>query len=212
VPASLPYLAAPGSIKTALERIRDASTPEKVTQDFVQTMLGIKGGTGTAIMPFLKKIGLVASDGTPTDLYKQFRSPTSGKIAAGKALLQGYKPLQELNEYFYRLSDAELTDLIVKATGNDHDSPTTKLTLATLKNLKQYASFEKLESPQEASDSKAELSIQLPPNNDQSFHPHSQRMGLNLAYTINLNLPATSDQAVFNAIFKSLKENLLREE
>jgi hypothetical protein len=37
-------------------------------------------------------------------------------------------------------------------------------------------------------------------------------MGLSLSYTINLNLPATSDAAVFNAIFKSLKEHLLREE
>jgi hypothetical protein len=35
-------------------------------------------------------------------------------------------------------------------------------------------------------------------------------VGLNLSYTINLNLPPTSDIAVFNAIFKSLKENLLR--
>ena len=32
---------------------------------------------------------------------------------------------------------------------------------------------------------------------------------MNLSYTINLNLPATSDIAVFNAIFKSLKENVL---
>lgn len=44
---------------------------------------------------------------------------------------------------------------------------------------------------------------------------HSSRgtgLGLNLGYTINLNLPATSDPAVFNAIFKSLKEHLLRDE
>jgi hypothetical protein len=33
---------------------------------------------------------------------------------------------------------------------------------------------------------------------------------LSLGYTINLNLPATSDIAVFNAIFKSLREHLLR--
>ena len=32
---------------------------------------------------------------------------------------------------------------------------------------------------------------------------------MNLSYTINLNLPATSDIGVFNSIFKSLKDNLL---
>jgi len=34
---------------------------------------------------------------------------------------------------------------------------------------------------------------------------------LRLSYTINLNLPATTEIEVFNAIFKSLRENLLRE-
>jgi hypothetical protein len=34
--------------------------------------------------------------------------------------------------------------------------------------------------------------------------------GVNLGYTINLHLPATSDIAVFNAIFKSLREHILR--
>jgi hypothetical protein len=34
--------------------------------------------------------------------------------------------------------------------------------------------------------------------------------GFNLSYTINLNLPETADVEVFNAIFKSLKEHLLK--
>ena len=33
--------------------------------------------------------------------------------------------------------------------------------------------------------------------------------GINLGYTINLHLPPTSDIAVFNAIFSSLREHLL---
>lgn len=34
--------------------------------------------------------------------------------------------------------------------------------------------------------------------------------GVTLGYTINLHLPPTSDIAVFNAIFKSLREHLLQ--
>ena len=81
---SLPYLASPGSIKTGLERIRNAATPDRVTRDFVTTKLSIKGGTGAALIPFIKKIGLVAPDGAPTDLYKRFRNPATG----GRAILQ----------------------------------------------------------------------------------------------------------------------------
>jgi hypothetical protein len=35
---------------------------------------------------------------------------------------------------------------------------------------------------------------------------------MGLSYTINLNLPATTEIEVFNAIFRSLRENLLREQ
>jgi hypothetical protein len=34
---------------------------------------------------------------------------------------------------------------------------------------------------------------------------------LKLSYTINLNLPESTNPDVFNAIFRSLKENLLSE-
>ena len=75
---SLPYLVSPGSIKTALERIRPAAAPDRVTGDFITTKLSIKGGIGAALLPFLKKIGLANSDGSPTELYKQFRNPATG--------------------------------------------------------------------------------------------------------------------------------------
>jgi hypothetical protein len=110
----LPYLASPGSIKTGLERIRTAATPERVTGDFITTKLQIKGGTGLALIPFLKKIGFVGSDGSPTELYKRFRNPTIGATAAADAIKIGYRPLKEINEYFYELSDPDLLNLILQ--------------------------------------------------------------------------------------------------
>lgn len=201
--AKLPYLSSPGSIKTALDRIREAATPERVTNDFVTTKLRIKGGTGSTISPFLKKIGFVASDGTPTDLYKQFRNMSAGGAAVAAAIKHGYSELAQLNEYFYELNDKELLDLIVQATGLDRENSVTKQTFSTLKALKGYADF----------DSKPAEHGGLPEPSPSEYtppHPASGgQVGLNLSYTINLNLPATSDQAVFNAIFRSLKEHLL---
>ena len=74
----LPYLTTPGTIKTALDRIREAAVPDRVHPDFVNTILKMKGGTGGTVIPFLKKIGLVGSDGSPTELYKlRSRQPSS---------------------------------------------------------------------------------------------------------------------------------------
>jgi hypothetical protein len=40
----------------------------------------------------------------------------------------------------------------------------------------------------------------------------ARQTNFGISYTINLNLPATTDVEVFNAIFKSLKENILYED
>jgi hypothetical protein len=205
---NLPYLSSPGSIKSALEKIRQAATPDRVTVDFILTKLDIKGGTGRAILPFLKKIGFVHSDGMPSDLYRQFRNPTTGGIAAATAIKTAYKPLASINEHFYDLNDADLLAAIVQVTGVGHDSPVAKFTLYTLKNLKAFAKFD---ATAEATEKAVTLADTTPrPPNGQTPPPATdQQVRLNLAYTINLNLPATPDQAVFNAIFRSLKEHLL---
>jgi len=143
--ASLPYVSSPGSIKTALEKIRSAATPERVTKDFVTTVLQIKGGTGGNIPPFLKRIGLVGSDGAPTDLYRRFRNPSSGGVAIADAIRLGYKDLLQANEYFYRLSDKDLLALIVQVTGVDAESRAAALTLSSIKALKSFANFDAVE-------------------------------------------------------------------
>ena len=206
--ATLPYLPSPGSIKTALDKIRSAATPERVTKDFVTTVLQIKGGTGAAIPPYLKRIGLVGSDGAPTDLYRKFRNPAMGGAAIADAIKTGYRDLLQANEYFYKLSDKDLKSLIVQVTGLGAEDRVVVLTHSTLASLRSFADFDSRAEHIEATqpnESTNEIPRQISLPSAQS----SGRVGLNLSYTINLNLPATSDQAVFNAIFRSLKEHLL---
>jgi hypothetical protein len=207
MPISLPYLASPGSIKNALDKIRAAATPERVTGDFVSTKLQIKGGTGAAIPPYLKKVGFVASDGAPTDIYKRFRNHATSGAAAAEAVKIGYRELGQANEYFYDLNDKDLLALIVQVTGAEADSQVAKLTLSTLKTLKAFADFESTTEHEVVSGT---LYSEGFSTSGPSFPVQTEgRVGLNLSYTINLNLPATSDQAVFNAIFRSLKDHLL---
>lgn len=209
MPANLPYVASPGSIKTALEKIRSAATPERVTKDFVTTVLQIKGGTGGNLPPFLKRIGFVGSDGAPTDLYRRFRNPATGGAAMADAIRLGYKDLLQANEYFYRLSDKDLLALIVQVTDVEADNRAAQLTLSAIKALKAFANFEALEPSGEPTEQASTIdprprALDLP-----AQQGRNGQVGLNLSYTINLNLPATADQAVFNAIFRSLKEHLL---
>jgi hypothetical protein len=209
---ALPYVTAPGNVEKALKGIKTAATPESVSQDFVKTILGIKGGSGNQITAYLKKIGLATADGTPTDLYKKFRNPTTEGWAAAQALKTGYGPLYVRNEYMHKLSDEELQGLIVEETGAEQDSNVASLTIACIKNLKKFAKWDAAsidEVPKKpVTETLAPLNAQ--PQQNLTSPPATQPLGLNLGYTINLNLPATSDPAVFNAIFRALKEHLLK--
>jgi hypothetical protein len=210
--ATLPYLTATGNIEKALRGIKAAATPERVSQDFVKTILQIPGGSGDQVTSYLRKVGFANSDGTPSELYKKFRNSASSGAAAAEALKIGYGPLYKRNEYMHQLPDQELRGLIIEETGQGEDSSVVSLVLACIKAVKKFADWNppKVDQEDKATDIVATTKLgssSIPPVTETS---ESRKLGLNLAYTINLNLPATSDIAVFNSIFKSLKENLLR--
>lgn len=212
---NLPYSNSVGTLMNMLEKIKSASTPERFTQDFVSTKLAMKGGTAAGCIPLLKKMGFVASDGSPTDLYKEFRNPEKSRIAIGKAFRKLYQRLYEMNEYLHDASDEQIRGMVVECTGGEKTSSSTKSTVATINALRKIADFDgasddgidaaepvvsRIQSPEPSSP---------PPSPLHTSSHHQGTKGINLAYTINLNLPATKDIEVFNAIFKSLKEHIL---
>lgn len=209
--AALPYVTAPGNIEKALKGMKSAATPASVSQDFVKTILGIKGGSGNQITAYLKKIGFAAPDGTPTDLYKKLRNNATEGWAVAQALKTGYAPLYVRNEYMHRLSDDDLRGLIVEETGAEQDANVVAMTIACIKQLKRFAKWDVAAVEEKMEQTIPENNAPMPfPQHSSNSSSSNQQLGLNLGYTINLNLPATSDPAVFNAIFKALKENLLK--
>jgi hypothetical protein len=209
--SNLPYITAPGNIEKALAGIKSAATPERVSQDFVKTILGILGGSGNQVTSYLKKIGFANADGTPSEIYKRFRNPATAGRAAADALKIGYAALYKRNEYMHQLPDEKLKGLIIEETGQSSDSSTVTMIMSGIKALKRHADFTKQDEV-EASGSPNNSVVQQLPTASLPNPPSGseESVGLNLSYTINLNLPATSDIAVFNAIFQSLRENLLK--
>ena len=206
---NLPYMLRLGTLSKVLEKIKTAGVPERFTLDFLSTKLGFKGGTSQAVIPLLKKIGFLGSDGVPSDLYKRFRNPGQSGAAMAAAMRQGYKTLYEMNEYAHDATEKDLKGLVVQATGAEPDSRVVTAIVGSFKTLKAFADFEQPDSTDETVlQPAAEPPAGSSPAGVQALM--GSRAGFNLAYTINLNLPATTDIAVFDAIFKSLKEHLLK--
>lgn len=203
----VPYLAAHGNITRALEGIRAASIPDKFTQDFLSAKLGLTGGGARPVIPFLKRAGFLNSDGSPSDLYRRFKNSSAAPAAAAEAMRKAYAALYEVNEYAHELSDDRLKGLILQVTGLESDSSLIRAMVGSFKALKAFADFDAPTTTATAhvEDRHEEIRAEPAPAGTTG----SART-IRLGYNINLNLPATSDIAVFNAIFKSLREHLLQ--
>lgn len=202
-----PFMNATGSVTKILEKIRVAATPDRFTQDFLATELGFPGGSPRPFIPLAKKMGLIGSDGTPTELYKQFRNTNSAtsKSAMAKAIKNAYADIYARNEYAHSLSRADLEGLIVEMTGLEKGNQTVRAIVGTFEALKPFADFKAKDEATKPEKEKEVAPVQANGNGAQL-----SGMTLGLSYTINLVLPKTDDVAVFNAIFRSLKENLLK--
>ena len=201
-----PFMNGYGTTSKILDKIKEAQTPDRFTQDFLSTKLGFPGGTAKPFIPLAKRLGLLESDGKPTDLYKSFRNSAQSKAAMAAAIRKGYSKFYERNEYAHDLDKKKLEGLAVEITGLEQGHATVRAIVGTFEALKTFADFNKAALKADADKDpapKEELKGTSEVKTDDDVK-------LNLAYTINLVLPRSDDVAVFNAIFKSLREHLLK--
>lgn len=203
----LPYVVQPGSISKIFEKVRQAQTPERFTVDFLQTKLGFRGGNYRQFIPLAKKIGFLGSDGKPTESYKRFRNSAQAGAAMAAGMRLGFRELFERNEYANSLNKEQLKGLVVEITGLEAKDRVVELICQTFEALKKLANFEAQTAGDIDQPEKTDELDQAGAVDDRS---RAADFGLNLAYTINLVLPKSDDPAVFNAIFKALREQLLR--
>ncbi|MCF4100042.1 DUF5343 domain-containing protein [Gillisia sp. M10.2A] len=202
---SIPYAQTTGTLESMLEKIKTASVPEKFSQDFVSTVLGMKGGSARSTIPFIKKMGFVSDDGTPTERYREFRNPNASGKAIADAMRELYSSLFSANEYINNASTDELKGIVIQITGLEKNSTPFKKIISTFSALNKLADFDSRSYIPKVDFDEKEKSISI---KSEKFVPEVKE-SINLSYTINLNLPATTDIEVFNAVFKSLKEHLL---
>jgi hypothetical protein len=164
------------------------------------------------MIPLLKRLGFIDQMNAPTQAYKDFRDDNlSGAVMADR-LKDAYSDLFAANEYAYKLTKDELQAKLKTVTGAAADDKYIPSVVGTFTELSKLADFEgKAKKPSKKKDPEPvkEPESQHPPA---PILPSYPPVKLGISYTINLNLPATTEIEVFNAIFKSLKEHILNEE
>jgi uncharacterized protein DUF5343 len=206
--AQLPYMISASRARKILQKIKEAPTPSKFTQNYLSTTLGFEGANEKAFVSYAKSLDFLDTAGIPTPLYKQFRNPNVSSVALGRGLIKAYKPLYERNERFYELAKPKLLELVCSETGLDHDNVTAKRITNTFCEVKKLAEFSQVGRAEDVDEFEEDES-QEDEGSSGADQNEQKPSALGLSYNINLILPNTDDPKIFNAIFKSLKDNLL---
>lgn len=194
-----PYMLSNNKISPIIEKIQQAARPPKFTQEVLKN-LGFSSTNDRAFIPLAKKLGFLADDGVPTALYDQLKDKTTAKTILATQIRSLYSELYAINVQIHKASESEIKGAFSRVTGKDEDG--VNRLYNTFKTLCGIADFDStapvVEEKQDIPQDDTPLSAVSPSLSAPQFH-----------YNIQIHLPATTDISVYNAIFKSLKDNLL---
>ncbi|MAN79459.1 MAG: hypothetical protein CMF64_03590 [Magnetovibrio sp.] len=124
-------------------------------------------------------------------------------MAAG--IRQGYPDLFSRHEYANQINKNELEGLVLEVTGLEKKSQVVGAIIGTFEALKAFADFE-------ITDDQLGGAEQEPENIKEDVRSSDGRADFQfgLGYTVNINLPETTNVAVYDAIFKSISEHLVK--
>lgn len=202
-----PYVYGYGAIPKLFAEIKKASVPPKFTQDFMETVLELKSSSHRALVPLLKKLNFIDAGNVPTDAYRAYREDSQSGAVMAAQLKAAYADIYKANEYAHSLSRSDLQSKIRALVGASEDDANIPAVVGTFVELAKLSDF-KAQSPGAGAGPKDGDSDQRAARTP-SGPGKIVTSAIGLSYTINLNLPATTEIEVFNAIFKSLKEHLL---
>ncbi len=203
-----PYVNPYGKLNELFKKIKEAAVPPKFTNDFLYAKLELKSTSHREYIPFLKKMGFIDEAQVPTQTYRDYREDSKSKPILAKAIKSAYSELYAAHEYAHTLTKEGIVSKLNSVLGTSKDDAQVPKVAATFLELVKLADFES-EVPETTPESngdetKKDIPLVIAPVHQSGTHK------LGISYTINLNLPATTDVEVFNAIFKSLKDNLLK--
>ena len=118
---SLPYLSSNKNVETLFSKIHSAKVPDRVSQDFLKTTLGLKGSNDRPLIPLLRTLGFIDQAGAPTQAYRSLKNAATSKSAIAQAVRRAYRGLFGADEHAHKLAGDKLKGLVAQVAGTDDD-------------------------------------------------------------------------------------------
>jgi hypothetical protein len=211
---SLPdsYTLKPTAVPAYFDAMLDAQPPERFSLKFLEN-LGFTSTNDRLFIGILKDLGFLNRDGAPQQRYFDFLDRSRSKLVLADGIRDAFSDLFALNT---KAQDASADDVKNKLR-TMYAGKKTDLVIGniarTFRALCDYADFSAPLPPKPV----APPDAQNPPDphgppadrvrDDPALPVGKIKVGA-LQYHINIVLPDTRDQAVYDAIFKSMREHL----
>ena len=193
----------------------DAQPPERFSLKFLEN-LGFTSTNDRLFIGILKDLGFLNRDGQPQSRYFEFMDRTRAKQALAEGIRESYADLFAVNTKANDFTAQEAKNKLRTLYAGKKTDLVIGLIAKTFRALCDYADFSGSSQPRkqqrtpEEGDAPALVEREQHQRQaaDEAAPPTAKIKVSGLQYHINIVLPDSRDQAVFDAIFKSLREHL----
>lgn len=210
------YTLKPNAIPAYFDAILDAQPPDRFSLKFLEN-LGFTSTNDRLFIGILKDLGFLNRDGAPQQRYFDFLDRSQSKQVLAEGIKEAFSELFAINTKANNFSvDEAKNKLRTLFAGKKTDLVISNIA-KTFRALCDYADFTGV-SPTVKKEAQAKSgaveTLQEPATDKiaaadlQQQAPSGKIRVSGLQYHINIVLPETRDQAVFDAIFKSLRDHL----
>lgn len=209
------YLIATKNLSGILDAMKTAQAPEKFTIRFLES-LEYKSNNDRLVVGVLKTIGFLTEDAKPTDRYFRFLDQTQSAIVLAEGIEEAYQDLFRIDinankleqnvvvNKFRTLSQGKYSDAVI---GNMARTFVALCGLADFERKPAIESRQEEQSEEQVDDDAEDGAAN--PKDQIEVKGEGRRIGVgSMQYHINLILPESRDPAVYDALFRSLKEHL----
>lgn len=209
---SLPdsYTQKPGAIPAYFDAVLDAQPPERFSIKFLEN-LGFTSTNDRLFIGILKDLGLLNADGAPQQPYYEFMDRSQSRLVLATAIREAFADLFAVNTKANELPPDEVKNKLRTLYAGKKTDKVIDRIAKTFSALCEYADFSKPSSVVKTTEddkSKKKDDAQVK-KADRGIQTVVGALSLDsLQYHINIVLPDTREQAVYDAIFRSLREHL----
>ncbi len=219
------YLTSTKNVPAFFDSLIGAKAPAAFTQKFIEG-LGFKSTNDRLFLSVLKGLGFLDQAAVPTERYYKFLDQTESKKVLAEAIESSYEDLFAVKKNAYDLTNTDVRNKLRTLTQGKYSDDVISKMAGTFKALCEYADWgvhkgteepeknQKNKDDQENTDEKKEEKSENPGNErkfDESKSDNFDRrvVSPDFHYNIQIHLPDSRDEAVYDAIFKSLKKHIL---